>query len=85
METWRLRRTLWGKYEEQRLARLRRELRRPGALLVLEHRGGHHCYRVVPGNIRLSDEEAAALIRRKYVVQRDPGLFSDTGQVWIAA
>jgi hypothetical protein len=83
MNTWQTRRTRWGQSAEQRLAWLRIALRRPGAKLVLEHSGKHgHQFRIVPANVRVSDEEARTLIRRRLVRVHDPDLFNDQPQSW---
>jgi hypothetical protein len=75
----------WGKSEEARLAWLRVALRKRGARLVLEHLGTRgHRYVIEPGNTRVADTEAQALIRRKYVRALDRGLFSDQPQTWTA-
>jgi hypothetical protein len=79
--TWLAKRTRWGKSEEQRLAWLRKALRRPEARLVLEHRKNGHQFVIEPAGLRVADTEAEALIRRKYVHVLDRGLF-DTPQSW---
>jgi hypothetical protein len=83
--TWQVLRRLQGRREEQRIERLRQALRRPGRELVLQHRGKRgHEYRISPDNIPVRDEDAATLIRRRYVRERSPGLFSDQPQSWTA-
>jgi hypothetical protein len=83
METLRVRRRRWGRNEEQRIGFLRKPLRAPRAKLVLEHLGKHgHRFAIVPAGVRVSDEEAATLIRRRLVRVCDAGLFSDAPQSW---
>ena len=83
METRQAQRRRWGRSEEQRLAWLRKALRRPGAKLVLEHLGMHgHRFAIVPGGLRVTDEEAAVLVRRGYIREHDRGLFNDAPQSW---
>jgi len=83
--TWQVLRRLQGRREEQRIERLRQALRRPGRQLVLHHLGKRgHEYRISPDNIRVHDEDAAALIRRRYVRVHSAGLFFDMAQSWVS-
>ena len=83
METWRTQRMRRGKREERRIELLRQTLRRPGRELVLHHLGKRgHQYRISPDNISVKDEDAATLVRRRYVRARSPGLFPDQPQSW---
>jgi len=50
--------------------------------MVLEHGKHGHSYRIEPGGVRVAEEEAQALIRRRLVHPQDPGLFSDAPQSW---
>ena len=58
METRQAQRRRWGRSEEQRLAWLRKALRRPGAKLVLEHLAMHgHRFAIVPGGLRVTQKK----------------------------
>jgi hypothetical protein len=81
---WQSRHRHRARAEERRLAALREALRRPGRELVLQHLGRGHEYRIAPDGIQVRDEDAAALIRRRYVRVRSAGLFFDTAQTWTA-
>jgi hypothetical protein len=79
---WQSRHRHRARAEERRLAALREALRRPGRELVLQHLGRGHEYRISPDGIRVRDEDAATLIRRRLVRVHSAGLFPDQPQSW---
>ena len=84
MGAWPAQRARWSHWDEARITKLRQALRRPGRKLVLQHFDKRHEFRISPDNIQVWAEDAQVLIRRKYVVVHDRGLFDEApAQSWI--